>query len=125
MGKARGSAKKLDPERRQDVRARIDLRVAYGTAFDVHTTAYMHDIGHGGVFIRTDNPLEIGAVVDLEFTLADLFKTIRAQAKVVWSRTEADGDMFPMGMGLTFLEIQPEDQKLLGDYVRKLARAGK
>ena len=63
------AAPKTHTDKRRDVRAKLNLRVAYGTAFDVQTTAYMQNIGHGGVFIRTENPLEIGAVVDLEFSL--------------------------------------------------------
>jgi uncharacterized protein (TIGR02266 family) len=107
-------------ERRGDIRAKLDLRVAYGTAFDVTTTAYMQDIGHGGVFVRTENPLEIGAHLDLEFTLPEKFRTIKAQATVAWSRKTEEGDLFPAGMGLEFTQIQPVDQKSLYDYVKKL-----
>jgi len=109
-----------DADRRDTFRAKLDLRVAYGTAFDLTTTAYMQNMGHGGVFVRTANPLEIGARVELEFTLPQNFKTIKAQAKVAWSRKEdEDADLFPAGMGLTFTQILPADQKSLTDYVQK------
>jgi len=107
-------------ERRTDVRGKLDLRVAYGTAFDVTTTAYMQDIGHGGVFVRTESPLEVGAQLDLEFTLPEKFRVIKAQAKVAWSRKKEEGDLFPAGMGLEFTQIQPMDQKSLYEYVKKL-----
>ena len=119
---AKKTEKEKEKERRRDFRAKLDLRVDYGTAFDVHTTAYMQNVGHGGVFVRTPNPLEVGAKVELEFTLPETFRTIKAQAKVAWSRKEAESDLFPEGMGLTFIEIQPADQKALSEYVNKLAR---
>jgi hypothetical protein len=65
--------------------------------------------------------LETGALVDLEFTLPETFRTIRAQAKVAWSRKGDEGDIFPAGMGLMFTDIVAADQKALNDYVRKLA----
>lgn len=110
-----------DPENRTDVRARLNLRVAYGTAFDVQTTAYMVNVGHGGVFIRAENPLEVGALIDLEFTLPDSYRTIAAQARVVWSRKTDEGDLFPQGMGLSFTKISAADQRALNDTIRKLA----
>ena len=115
------NAQKNATDKRENVRAKLNLRVAYGTSFDVHTTAYMQNIGHGGVFIRTENPLEIGARLELEFTLPDSFRTIKAQAQVAWARKDHDGDLFPAGMGLMFTDILPTDRDDLNSYVRQLA----
>ena len=104
------------------VRAKLDLRVDFGTAFDVHTTAYMHNIGTGGVYVKTHNPLEVGEKVELEFTLPENFRTIKAQARVAWSRQEDNDDPIPAGMGLAFTHIQPEDREALHDYVDQLVR---
>ena len=70
----------------------------HGNKFVEFATAM--NISAGGVAIRTDAPLEHGAMLDLSFRLPDTETTIQAQARMAWSGPEGL-------VGLQFTEIHP------------------
>jgi hypothetical protein len=69
------------------------------------------DLGRGGCFVDMVSPLPIGAVVDLCITREN--KSFRAKGKVVYS-------MMGMGMGLSFVNAEPEQLWTLEKWIGEL-----
>lgn len=69
-------------------------------------------VGMGGVFLHTPNPLPVGSVIEVlfEFKTAD----IRARASV---RDSVEGK----GMGLEFVQMQPDDRSRLNQFLSQYA----
>ena len=69
--------------------------------------SFSKDISVDGMFIRTNNALEIGEETTLTFSIGDI-EQISVEAKVVWvNDTESSGDP---GMGVQFVD-PPEKLK--------------
>ena len=63
-------------------------------------------IEEGGLFVRTDGPLAVGAEVDLSITIGDL-GSIRQRGRVTWIRGLAEG-------GMAVRLVHPVEPKLAG-----------
>lgn len=76
--------------------------------------AFSEDISVGGMFIKTTKPLTRGEQFMLKLTLPDVSDTLKIDCEVSWTRT-ATSDPFkqPLGMGIKFIKISPEDQHRL------------
>lgn len=93
------------PPARQSGRLTINKEFA---SFDEFLDAYVTNVSSGGVFIRTRQPLPVGSVVNLYFTvIADGLELIEGVGEVV--RVEEN----PAGMGVAFREITPSSRALL------------
>ena len=69
-------------------------------SFDEFLAEYVTNISRSGVFVRSKNPLPIGTVVNLHFTvIMDAIETIEGTGEVV--RVHDD----PPGMGVVFTEL--------------------
>lgn len=79
------------------------------------------DISHGGIFLATDEPMEIGTKIQMRFQLPDSENIIEAVGKVAW--VGAGGvDGAREGVGVKFSRIDPVDLKLIVDYVNRVSR---
>jgi hypothetical protein len=77
-------------------------------SFDQFIQEYVTNISRSGAFIKTNDPLPIGAEVDLRFTvIMDDIETIEGVGLVV--RVETD----PPGMGVVFKELSGYSKKLI------------
>jgi uncharacterized protein (TIGR02266 family) len=77
-------------------------------SFDAFVHEYVTNVSRSGVFIRSKEPLAIGTVVQLTFTvIMDEVETIEGTGKVV--RVEED----PPGMGVAFTELTTYSEDLL------------
>ncbi|HEX7125908.1 MAG TPA: EAL domain-containing protein [Thermodesulfobacteriota bacterium] len=74
------------------------------------------NIGTGGLFVTTGDPLPEGTPVRLRFTLPGYPETIPVEAVVVWAEPL-------LGMGLRFTWLAPEHEAAIGRYVRDQTRA--
>lgn len=72
--------------------------------------SYMLRLSHGGLFIKTDNPLPLDTPVLLKITVPDNSQPIEAEGIVVLSNPNAEKGYFPQGMGVKFSKINPEDE---------------
>ena len=120
---ARSSAQPVSPEfiegieRRESPRAELVVRVNYQTV-DALFSEFARNINEGGLFVETDSPQEVGALVDLEFKLPGRETPLEVMGRVV--RTEVtDGDG-PAGMGIEFENLDHECRAQINDIVRKL-----
>ena len=97
--------------RRSGPRVVLGIPVAYRLGNTI-AAALTLNISHGGIAIRTTNPLDTGTTVKVRFRLPGAAKDVDAEGRVAWSDRR-------MGMGLQFTKVAPADQAGIDDFVRK------
>lgn len=107
--------------RRIPLKREISFRVP---RFENFITEYSANISASGIFVHTPEPLEPGTDLTLEFKVADDWKLIRGRGRVIWVRNKDDGPDAPAGMGIRFLEMDPQSRRLIHWMVDKHAREG-
>ena len=107
------------PERRRQLR--VPLRVLRVSAQHQGEFffGYASNISNTGVFIETSNPKPNGTRVKLKFSLPGLVAPTVCVAEVVWTREFTGKGVESPGMGLRFLELQPEAAVLIREFVEK------
>jgi hypothetical protein len=75
---------------------------------EVRLTARTGDLSQGGCYLDMVNPLPQGTAVKVAIAYGD--RIFGATAKVVYSQT-------PLGMGLEFRDIDPNNQPTLGQWL--------
>tara|TARA_B100000683_G_scaffold188461_2_gene181715 strand:- start:381 stop:713 length:333 start_codon:yes stop_codon:yes gene_type:complete len=96
---------------------RVSINREFGI-MDDSIGEYVTDISRTGVFIRTDNPLPIGTYVELKFSVVDDdLHVLEGVGKVMRVAKPENSDR--PGMGLVFLDLTPESQKVLNALVEK------
>ena len=77
-------------------------------SFDQFVREYVTNISRSGVFIKTSEPLPVGSIVNLKFTVVmDGVETIEGEGEVV--RVESN----PSGMGVVFRKLGQYSQQLV------------
>ncbi len=105
-------------ERRAEQRVEVELDVHYRTIQDF-LTAYSRNISGGGVFVRTPQPQPLNQKVLLRFTLPGVDRKFEIHGIVVWASSASSRSSFPAGMGIKFLDLKPEEQQIISDFVNK------
>lgn len=105
------------PDRRAEPRADVDLEVHYRTAQDF-MAAYIRNISGGGIFIRSQQPLSLNREVQVRFTLPGITRPFTVRGLVVWTTPYPSRSSFPSGMGIKFLELDPEAGKIIAAFVK-------
>jgi uncharacterized protein (TIGR02266 family) len=103
--------------RRQTVRILVDYQSHDGVRCDYATT-----LGAGGLFIATEDPLEVGTVIKTRFRLAGAGSMHEIEGHVVWTRSEEEGKYTP-GMAIQFDDPVASAQlaRELGDFAGEMA----
>ena len=105
-------------ERRKSERLNLLVRVTY-QSIDELFSEFAHNINEGGVFIESDNPMEPGASVALQFKLPGGDNLIEVDGVVVrTSRGETPGEL--AGMGIEFGPLNSEARQRINQLVRRL-----
>jgi len=107
-------------ERRRLDRVPRKFKIAYPTP-DALKEAYLSNVSTGGVFIKTDNPLNDGARFNLKLALPECEKELEIFCEVVWSHREewkAQERAFPPGMGIKFLNLSQEGRQSIDHILR-------
>lgn len=107
------------PERRAEPRAEVELEVHYRTAQEF-LAAYSRNISGGGILIRTQQPLSLNQKVLVRFTLPGITHRFEVHGVVVWANPPSTRSSFPSGMGIKFLDLSPNDAKLIGEFIKKV-----
>lgn len=77
-------------------------------SFEAFVDEYVTNVSRSGAFIRRDEPLPVGTLINLRFTvIMDDLETIEGVGKVVRVQDE------PPGMGVVFTQISQYSQHLL------------
>jgi type IV pilus assembly protein PilZ len=90
-------------------------------ASDTFLYASITNISEMGIFVRTIDPLKIGTRLRLAFAPpgAEPFKL---EGVVAWiNRVRPDGDNPNPGMGVRFVNLQPEERERLVAVIRTIA----
>ena len=79
---------------------------------------YVQNISEAGAFIKSTDPLPVGTIVNLRFTLImDELETIEGEGKVV--RVVKPGGEKTPGMGVVFTQLTKFSQRLLGNLLER------
>jgi type IV pilus assembly protein PilZ len=104
-------------DRRVDPRAPVELEVHYRSAQEF-LSAYTVNVSGGGIYIKTKEPLPLNQVVHLRFTLPGIGRVFNLQGLVVWTNPHPSRSSFPSGMGIKFMNLDPEGKKLIAGFVK-------
>jgi uncharacterized protein (TIGR02266 family) len=83
---------------------------------------YLSNIGQGGIFVPTKEPLERRKKVSLKIFLPDGGKEVEIFGEVAWSRKIAKvtpQGKYPQGMGIKFLNLAREDKERILKLLRQ------
>ena len=102
-------------------RVEVKVHAKYKTTYTyVYTTAAVLNLSRGGLFIKTERPLEEGADVEVNLHFDKLEKSIAVKGVVRWKRGGSGGG--PAGMGVEFLDA---DEKMLAQIESEVQKAPK
>jgi uncharacterized protein (TIGR02266 family) len=96
--------------RRSSPRVGMGVPITYRVANAIFTSLTLN-VSHGGVAIRTTNPLDVASVVRLRFRLPGTKKDVDAEARVAWSDRR-------VGMGLQFTSLDAQAQTAINEYIQ-------
>ncbi|QQR88538.1 MAG: PilZ domain-containing protein [Myxococcales bacterium] len=107
-------------DRRKHERFLASISVDY-THGDTFLFSYIHDISEMGIFIRSDDPLEIGSELTLRFN-DEQGEPLEIEGEVVWINhvREAAHDGTP-GMGVQFKNLGAADRERVFNLVKTIA----
>jgi type IV pilus assembly protein PilZ len=77
--------------------------------------SYMLNVNNGGLFLKTEKPLNIDAEVTMHIQLPNDQETMTIEGRVVWTNTKSKA--FPGGMGIQFSQIMPEHKDKIKAFV--------
>src|SRR5512142_490600 len=97
------------------MRTPVTLKIKFKSAtLDQFIERYSVDVSHGGIFIRTKDPLAVGTQLRFEFQLQDASPLISGEGTVVWTREHDPARVgVAPGMGVRFDKLAPESQAVL------------
>ena len=102
---SKNSAKHLKP-----VQVKKKFKIAYPTP-KAFVSNYLSDVGTGGLFIKTQAPLDPGEQFNLKILLPFIEEECEVFCEVAWVRKEeriTPQAKYPSGMGLKFLNPTKE-----------------
>ncbi len=110
---------------RQASRAPVTLKIKFKSeTLDQFIERYSVDISHGGIFIRTKDPLAVGTSLKFEFQLKDATPLIGGEGTVVWTREhDPTRSGVSPGMGVRFDKLPSESQKVLDQVLARKSGA--
>jgi uncharacterized protein (TIGR02266 family) len=109
-------------------RTPVTLKIKFkSSTLEQFIERYSVDISHGGIFIRTKDPLPVGTNLKFEFQLKDASPLIVGDGTVVWTRDfDPTRSGVAPGMGVRFDRLPSESQEVLERILaHKTAKAGK
>jgi len=96
------------------------IRISFKKESDLYKS-YIGNLAKGGLFIKTNKVLPVNTLLNLELTLPKAERAVHTTGKVIWNRAEnISSEKMPPGMGIQFIDIDPEDEKLLKNYMERL-----
>ena len=82
-------------------------------------SSFAPDLGNGGIFIRTPNPLELGEEFILNLLLAEGEPPIGVNCRVVWTNKYGkESRHLRRGMGVKFLDLSPQLRTRVESYIQ-------
>lgn len=104
------------PNRRRHPRTPLHILVQFRFgSFEDFLAEYSLNISPGGMFIRTAEPSEEGAIIYLQFSLKDGSRLIEGMGRVVRVNPPPGTAEQPPGMGVEFLNFDEESMALIDE----------
>ena len=104
---------KVRSEKRQEVHVTVSHESIYSLRQDEVT-----NISNGGLFLRTDRPLPVGTILYMSINAGLADGPFNIVGKVAWIRPTGESE--PAGMGVSFLPLEPKEQRRLAEYLAKV-----
>jgi type IV pilus assembly protein PilZ len=90
-------------------------------ASDTFLYASITNISEMGIFVRTSDPLRIGTKMRLTFAPPG-GESFELEGCVAWvNRVKPDGENINPGMGIRFINLQPDERERLVEVIRTIA----
>ena len=90
-------------------------------ASDTFLYASITNISEMGIFVRTSEPLRIGTKLRLTFAPPG-GEGFELDGSVAWvNRVKPDGENINPGMGIRFVDLQPDERERLVEVIRTIA----
>ena len=96
--------------KRKNPRMPVEIRVDY-ERFNRFVSEYTRDISRGGLFIRTEDPVQVGEEIYLTLTFPHHSDGVTVMASVV--RVDAPTESATPGMGVRFLFVDAQERQSL------------
>ncbi len=103
-------------EKRASKRLPIRVMVEYDSTEDF-LIDYTANVSIGGMFIQTNDPLELGTRFRLRFRIPDRRRVIETYGIVRWVVPPGDAGPMVAGMGVQFDGLGPTDKKAVEDLL--------
>ena len=105
-------------EARATIRARVDFEIE---SEDTFVYEYMTNLSKAGIFLATRDPLPVGTVTRLRFTLPGEAE-IAVRGRVAWINPYRPGGDNPNpGMGVEFLDLSEDHKEKIVRIVKRMA----
>lgn len=104
----------------RSTRYKIKTQVRYGKHAETSLTAFCVDISSGGLYISTENPLDVGESLAIRFSLESPFREIVCKCQVAWVNSPAKPrkPSLPAGMGIQFVDLSLEDLHSIRNFIK-------
>jgi type IV pilus assembly protein PilZ len=98
---------------------RIDVRLGLTITSESNVfVGFAGNISEGGLFVATQQQVDVGSIVEFEIGLSDGGEPIQATGEICWQRLSAAAEQGDVpGFGARFLEIGDEDRQRLERFL--------
>jgi len=79
--------------------------------------AQTENISQGGLFFSSPESLKVGDRFPIEFVLPDNKTIVSCTSEVVWKKHYDQFGTASEGIGIRFVDLEPEQKKILGDWI--------
>jgi len=105
-------------ERREQQRYEVKLDVNYRHG-DTYLFSRISNVSEFCIFLVTDNLLEKGTIIEMDFPSPGINRPVTVQGEVMWIENSSDGK--EPGMGIKFINLSPKTQKRIKSIIRIVA----
>jgi len=105
----------------QEPRRNIRLAIYIGSDQDKIMTNYTVDVSTGGVFIETNDILQVDTLLEINFKLPDSDNIITCNARVAWTNEPGrlKKDSLPPGMGIQFVDLSFDNLQSIRNFLKE------
>ncbi len=110
---------------RQFIRLQTCLNVMIGDdKIAAHTVIsdYVTALSEQGMYVSTSQPKPVGLQIPITIFLEDA--QIKVEGMVLYSFKREEGPLKTSGMGIKFVQIKPEDQRLIKSFIKRAITKG-
>lgn len=106
--------------KRVPIERKIDLRFPN---FEGLITRMSANLSTSGMFVQTDTPRPPGSEFDFTIRIEE-WSPVQGTARVIWTRAAMQSPERPAGMGVQFLELDPQSRRMIRWLVDKHREGG-